>query len=332
MRFRSRRSVLWLTAAIIVAASDGSPSRAEDGPAQFEAVVDACSRYDQLTRNQVWREVARIDVSDVDAFEVEGGSIEPAHVQGQPVLRMTSDGSGATLGLPVRMDGDVAVAMRARTISQRLCDLTIFTDGVSEGPGVQFGGHNNTRNALWTDGADTAVPNEKFVQVTMPSEQRIQHNVWHRVRLEVSDGAVRGEVDGRPLGTVRLSDAYDAKQQRQPVIYWHATTVELAEVVVMQRQEQTVPQAAAAWEQAFGGRTEAQVRGALQQLAQQLDADDWSQRQRCQDMLIRAGALARPIVEPLVRNGSPEQQWRAATILEHLPRRNDDTLTKEPTP
>ncbi len=314
MRYRTRQLAL----AAGLALSWVTHANAFDD-AQLQRIVDGCARYERLTQAAQWAAPRSIDPHDQAMFEPVGCTATPIEVQGQPALRVAADGDqGGRLHIQRDVHGAFAIEVEARTVSRRLCDISLFMDDVNEGPGFQFGGIDNTRNALWTD-ARHGAPNERFGVVRLDDDVKIQRNRWHRVRLEVIDGMVRGMVDGRRLGATALSEGYNAAPLRQPMVYCHGSTLEIRRIDLFEQRRSTGIDTQAAWAEALGERTQGEVARALQQIADRLDDPAWARRQRAQAMLVRAGSLARPIVAPLVEAGDPEQRWRARQILRRLP-------------
>lgn len=297
----------------------------EQAVSSFVAFADQCARFDQMTREQSWESVY------VEAFTGEGGGASWSMTDVQPgatadrivppdgtaVLRMTAPpGKSGLLRVGPPVSGDFAVEMVARTVSAEVCDLSIVIDGTNRGPGFQFGGHSNTHNWLWCDGAaDDEAAGTPWRAVMIDRSRLIEKGRWHTVRLEVQGGEVRGYVDGRLLGRSALSGKYDRSQSRQPLIYVYGSTAEIRHVTTQVLLVRKAIDEEQAYAKAFGGLSGAQVQRKIEALVQLLDDEDWPTREGAQELLSRIGPLAEETLKKAAASGTAEQRFRARRIL-----------------
>jgi len=318
-----------------VAARGQSQPEAEAGlipgaiPGAGVELIAKCERYYQSMARYTpaVSEDLRFGEGAKEGWKLPEGSRGRAtlrRAEGQSVLAFRGlSGSNAllTVGSPVK--GAFAVEVRAKTMSGRPCDISIFCDGVEQGLGFQFGGYMNTRNLLWTD-AKAEGQNKAYHAVDLPHERLIVPGRWHTVRLVVEHDRESGWVDGKMIGETALSAEHDAEREMSLHVYAYNNEILIDRVTVYRLTEGGGKTAEQAWTEAFGAMSRDEVTTKLRKLGALLDDEDWATRQAAQGLLERAGELARPVAEELEKNGTWEQRWRAKQIMRTMGVRGDE--------
>ncbi len=303
--------------------------------APFVEFADRCAEYERLTRSQSWETVYVADLKRQGPTSwallnpQAGTTIERVTLdEDRPALRLkVTAGEPGFLRIGPAVSGDFAVEMTARSISDRSCDLSLFTDGINRGPGFQFGGYDNSRNLIWVD---APAEGQSWRAVDVDRTTRIVKDAWHTVRLEVEGGAVRGYVDGKLIGRAALTRSYDHSQRRQPLVYVYGSTAEISRLTTQVLLTRQPVDEAKAMAQAFGGADADAVRRKIEALVKLLDEDDWSTREQAQELLTRIGPLAEPALRQAAERGSAEQRFRARRILGLEPMDNEEDPAADP--
>jgi hypothetical protein len=307
----------------------------------FAELVRKCERYRDLVSSSEWKPVWRESfdkeaegrwslraptAEDLQTNQVKAGDVaQIRQYEGRGVLWLDVQRfESGLVAIGPKVSGDFAVEVVAASVGERQCDLSIVCDGVGRAPGYQFGGYDNTRNTLWVGDRSGEQPAEKAAQqgprnVEIENGPTIEPGKFHRIRLEVSGGAVRGFVDGKPVGQAALAPGYDAKLRRQPLFYIYTSVAALDEATVYTPEpspKRMTPEQAFA--EAFGEFTPAQLDREMAALAEQLGAARWSTREQAQVLLRRAGRLAVRAVQEAAESGSAERRERAGALLTEL--------------
>ena len=313
--------------------------------ARFAELIEQCARYERTLRNARWETVMDEPFDKpaeaiwaVAAHGDNRGEARAGKVDGRSVVAfdVPANSPGQLLfGKPVQ--GGFAVEIVARTDAKLPSDLSIFmTDpgagrnDVGTGPGFQFGGHHNVKTAIWTGDHRrqfrTIVDTEKHA--------KIQPGKWHRIRLEVSDGSVRGLVDGVLLGQQPLGADYDPAKPMQPQFYVYGMPAVVDHVTVLALRAGPIDEADDAFREAFGERGLAEIEDDLALLTDLLGDPDYFVREAAQQMLLEAGRMARTPLETIEAEGSLEQQHRARHLLRQIPAplNTDDNDPRKPQP
>jgi hypothetical protein len=212
--------------------------------------------------------------------------------------------------------GDSRVEMVAYSDADTPCDLSLFLGPIGSAPGFQFGGHNNTRNCLWTDGG----ADSRWHTVELPAQPLITPRHWHTVRLERVGRELIGSVDGQELGRTPLSDQFDLERPYQPMIYCYDTTIFVDRFTITRPDSgDTAAQKAEAWQKAFGDLTAADVDKKLGELVALLDHGSSRVRDGAPRLLTRIRPVALPGLQRIAADGTFEQQLRAREILRGTP-------------
>jgi hypothetical protein len=252
---------------------------------------------------------------------------------GKPVLWFdTTNYEPGILAFGPKVRGEFALEVVATCVGPQACDLSLFCDDIRRAPGFQFGGYANTMNRLrvrdWQPRAAANAANAingnaanppAPQMVDLDNSKLIERGRTYRVRMEVIGGKVRGLVDGELIGEGELDPTYDPARERQPVFYTWRTIAALGEATVYVRGDgkDKLP-ADQAWAKAFGETTRDQVDRDLSALTDLLGAARWGTREAAQDLLRRAGPLAKPALVAATESGSAEQRERAAALLGEL--------------
>lgn len=322
-------AILVLEAAMVSSARSDAPatkpSSLDRYPAklhEFVVLIESLEAAEAKTRDARWREVYRtgfdgIDLKSLKIVRPEEASGNPElaermvrsdRVDGRTVLRFdVSDFQQGLLAIGPVVTGDFAIEFVGASISQRLNDLSVFCGDTSSGTGFQFGGYENTRNLLLLgmheDGGET-----RSLNVDVSADVLLERGRWYRVRLEMTDGEVRGFIDGSLIGRARVGNRYDASQPRQPTLYAYASEVAIDEFRVLVADPNQ------------GSTTRpdtppATLEQDLQRLAGMLDDDDFRVRELAADLLRRVGPRAVPVLRRLQGTGSLEMQERIREVL-----------------
>lgn len=288
---------------------------------EFAELVERLESADAAARDARWREVYRRRFDDgnrellrivrpVEAervAELADQMVRFDRVDRRSVLRFDAIGRRQGLlaiGPPVT--GEFAIEFVGASISDEQCDLSIFCGDTSSGTGFQFGAYNNTRNLLLR-GMHEEQGETKSLNTDIDADLLLERGRWYRVRLEVSDGEVRGLVDGRLLGRARLGNRYDPTQPRQPMLYAYDSEIAIEEyrLLSVEHAEATTRPAT---------KPEG-LEESLRRLALLLDDDDFRVRESAAELLRRAGTRAVPVLQRLQGTGSLEQQERIREVL-----------------
>ncbi|MHB1156743.1 MAG: hypothetical protein ACYC26_07875 [Phycisphaerales bacterium] len=309
--------MVWVMMCVSAAYGESQP---EEGMVPGAGLVGKCERYYQAMARYTLAvsEDLRFGEGAKEGWKLPAGSQGRAglrRVDGRQVLafRGLSGGNALlTVGSPVT--GAFAVEVRAKMVSGRPCDISIFCDGVEQGLGFQFGGYMNTRNLLWTD-AKAEGQDKAYRAADLPHERLIVPGRWHTVRLVVEHDRESGWVDGKMIGETALSAEHDAERAMTLNVYTYNNEILIDRVTVYRLTEGGGQSAEQAWTEAFGAMSRDEVTAGLRKLGGLLDDEDWATRQAAQSLLERAGELARPVAEELEKNGTLEQRWRAKQIM-----------------
>lgn len=309
---------LVLMPAVVLAAEPGRPMPPE--LARYPTLISACADYQQRLAQAGWQTVTDEDFQQGlpdgwRAVETDNvtATVELRQVDGQPVVALVAPANGSGLLQAGRkVAGALAIEIEALADTDRPCDISLFLDGIGQGPAFQFGALRNTRNILYVDQAGTTTHRA----VDLDRHPRIRPRTWHRVRLTIHDGAVAGWVDDQLVGRQQLSADYDLARPRQPLVYTFDAPLLIRRLKVQHFRPNTLAAAqTAAWQAAFGARTDAEVRADLDRLVELLDHERYAVREGAQRLLERAGALAEPGLRAARLQGTVEQQIRAREIL-----------------
>jgi len=283
----------------------------------YVPLVDKCEQFDTLTVATGWQVVHDEDFDPTDkpgwtTRQQANVTAETVTADHRSAVRLSVPNGPAMLYINEPASGDFAIQIVARSTVANPCDLSLATDGLTDGPAFQFGGYMNSRNQVWTNANPRG--NRKFNAVQLPADVRIEPNTWHTVRMEVADGQVRCLVDGNLIGIGELSDTYDADKKRTPIIYTWQSTVEIDRFTIEKPVDAPEMQQQAVMRELFGETDEAQIRKQIDALGELLDADDYATREAAHQLLQRAGPFAKATVLRLAEQGTPEQKWRAVHV------------------
>jgi len=238
-------------------------------------------------------------------------------VDGRSVLAITASSTAeASVVVGSPWIGDSRIEMVACSDADTPCDLSLFLGPIGSAPGFQFGGHNNTRNCLWTDGG----ADSRWHTVELPAQPLITPRHWHTVRLERVGRDLIGSVDDQEIGRTQLSDRFDLERPYQPMIYCYDTTIFVDRVTIARpEQGDAAARKAEAWQKAFGDLTAADVDKKLGELVALLDHKSSQVRDGAQGLLTQIRPVALPALQRILAAGTFEQQLRAREILRGTP-------------
>jgi len=209
--------------------------------------------------------------------------------------------------LPVgpKVKDDVAIEIVCRSRADVLNDLSILFGGITNGPGFQFGGYDNTRNFLRVD--DDEGEWKRIHE--LPGEPVIERDRWHTVRLELVSGWAHGFVDGKKLGEAELIEPVLLETERQPIFYIYNSLAEVRKLVIQKPKEKLAAKSARS------PAEQAALDTKIAELIKLLDDEDHKIRTGASDVLKLYGHHAHKQLRATAVNGTVEQRFRARELL-----------------
>ncbi len=315
-----------------------SPVRAADEavPEQlspFSDLVRKCEDFEKKTHPLQWGVVwsEAFDRKEADRWNVPPEEAQP---QAGPRLRasVTPKVTAETIdqrecavldstGIPSAyqrfgpaVNDDFAIEFVGQPIGDSLCELSILCNGLSRGPGFQFGAMNNTRNVLWY-WADTPIPKS----MPLPNTPLIEKGRWYTVRLEVKNGMVRGLVDGKLIGESK-SAARPGKTYRASM-YCRGNKIAVDSIRIESTIRRALPDQRdvdKVFRETFKDQSLEQVKQQIAKLIELLEDQKFPVRDSAGKMLRSVGTLAEPLLREVAESGLPESSARANEILNDI--------------
>ncbi len=296
-----------------------------DALVPFVDLSTKCTEYDKAVRTTEWQETFHetYDAKTSDKWLPKDAKAEAARSQ-PAVTAETIQGhesavfdataiQGGIVNVGGLLRGDFAVEMTCSTIGGSPCDMSLMASPTTPGPGFQFGGYMNSRNALYV-----LNPGDPKVRaIDLKPEPRIVAEQWYKVRVEYRGGIVKGYVDGVLIG--QAPSLPSATGTYQPTIYIWQTKVAVDEVKVESMAPAAKPvDPEVAFTKIFGEKTHAEVTKQIDQLVEKLDDESPMVREEAQYMLQSMGVLVIPSLKEAASSGLPEMSERAQQLLSIL--------------